>query len=128
MTNQPFETKMRKELRNMKSHPNVHVGLHYVSQAAEYGLPNNCNVLSGEDKHRLFKNFVTRTNHVNIGKVLLKQEIFCQSIQFLLDGSFQCSDPQIFFYSSTSSQILSNCVPSFIKSSFNLLARRKVDR
>ncbi|OJD20989.1 hypothetical protein ACJ73_07672 [Blastomyces percursus] len=110
MTSQPFETKMRKELRNMKSRPNVHVGLHYVSQAAEYGLPNNCNVLSGEDKHQLFKNFVTRTNHVNIEKALLKQEIFCQSIRFLLDGSFQCSDPQI---SSTLQHLHKSCPTVF---------------
>ncbi|OJD09613.1 hypothetical protein ACJ73_10186, partial [Blastomyces percursus] len=110
MTSRRVETKISKAFRAMQRRPNMHIGLHYVTQAVEYGLPNNCNVLSGEDKHRLFKSFVTRTNHVNVEKALLKQEIFCQSIQFLLDGSFQHSDPEI---SSTLQQLYNSCSTVF---------------
>lgn len=54
----------------------MHIGLHYVAQAAEYATPNNCNVLAGESLHKSFKRFVLRTNHVNVEKPLLYQGIY----------------------------------------------------
>lgn len=44
--------KRAKEFRAIKQRPNVHIGLHYPRLAEEYGVPNNCNVLAGENKHR----------------------------------------------------------------------------
>jgi hypothetical protein len=32
--------------------PNIHVALHYPAFAEEYGLPSNCNTLTGENLHR----------------------------------------------------------------------------
>ncbi|WEW55064.1 hypothetical protein PRK78_000492 [Emydomyces testavorans] len=50
--------KAGKELWAWKNQPNMHIGIHYVDQAKEYALPNNCNVLAGEDKHLLEGAFV----------------------------------------------------------------------
>lgn len=49
---QPEDNKKAKEFRMIKKHPNIHIGLHYREQMQEYAVPNNCNVLAGEDKHR----------------------------------------------------------------------------
>jgi hypothetical protein len=37
---------------NDSKKPNMHAGLHYYQLMEEYGMPSNCNVLIGEDKHR----------------------------------------------------------------------------
>ena len=50
------------EYRQDKGRPNVHIGLHYDAVIEEYGLPTQCNVLIGEDKHRYFKKIVYQTN------------------------------------------------------------------
>ena len=39
-------------IRNVMARPNVHAAPHYEDAAAEYGTPNNCTTLSGEDKRR----------------------------------------------------------------------------
>jgi hypothetical protein len=44
--------KRANEFRSIKKRPNVHIGLHYSEQMREYALPNNGNVLAGENKHR----------------------------------------------------------------------------
>jgi hypothetical protein len=38
--------------RAMKCRPNIHIAIHYPKQADEYAVPNNSNVLPGEDEHR----------------------------------------------------------------------------
>ena len=45
-------TKKAREYKLFQSRPNIHQGLHLADIAFEYGTPNNCNVLLGEDKHR----------------------------------------------------------------------------
>jgi hypothetical protein len=45
-------SKRAKEFRAIKQRPNMHIGLHYPRLAEEYGVPNNSNVLAGENKHR----------------------------------------------------------------------------
>lgn len=46
------ETIRASRLHEARDRPNIHVGLHYVEVANEYGLPANVNTLSGEDLHR----------------------------------------------------------------------------
>ena len=68
-----------KEYRRDKQRPNVHIGLHYEEAMKEYGLPNNCNVLIGEDKHRWFKKIVYNTNFSNVERHLLLRESLQQT-------------------------------------------------
>jgi hypothetical protein len=49
------KTKRAREYKLFQSRPNIHQGLHLADIAFEYGTPNNCNVLLGEDKHRYVK-------------------------------------------------------------------------
>lgn len=78
-----------------KKRPNIHIGLHYVAQAAEYATPNNCNVSAGESLHKSFKRFVVRANHVNVEKPLLFQESFYRTIQLLIEGAYRASEPAL---------------------------------
>lgn len=45
-------SKNPESFRAIKYRPNMHIGIHYPKQANEYAVPNNCNVLAGENKHR----------------------------------------------------------------------------
>ena len=36
----------------MADSPNIHIAVHFHDFAAEYGRLINCNILSGEDRHR----------------------------------------------------------------------------
>ena len=50
--NQVQESQKGKTLRSMIRRPNVHIGLHYIEQAREYGVPFNSHVLACEGKHK----------------------------------------------------------------------------
>lgn len=51
-SSRPRISKKSQKLVAMQGRPNMHIGLHYPAQAKDYAVPNNCNVLAGEDKHR----------------------------------------------------------------------------
>ncbi|EFW13347.1 conserved hypothetical protein [Coccidioides posadasii str. Silveira] len=87
--------KAGKMLHALKHRPNMHIGVHYADQAKEYAVPNNCNVLIGEDKHREYKAFVQRTNKRDVEKVLLIHESFKRTISLTLDGALMESEPYI---------------------------------
>lgn len=83
------------EYRNDQKRPNFHVAMHYPDVMKEYGLPSNCNVLIGEDKHRWFKKAVYTTNFSNVEKLLLGRESVRQTARLLLLGAYDKSDPEI---------------------------------
>lgn len=101
------ETIRANRLRADQDRPNVHVALHYIDQAMEYGLPSNCNVLMGEDQHRSvlshstsdhthttctdcsdFKALIYTTNFINPERDLLQRVNLQMTIRFILGGSF----------------------------------------
>lgn len=84
-----------KVIQGMKNRPNMHIGLHYLDQIKEYALANNCNVLSGEDKHRDYKLLVYRTNHKDVEKFLLQQESYRKTIELSLYGAFSEEQPEL---------------------------------
>lgn len=45
--NDTVETKKSKSFLDIKKRLNMHISLHYVAQAREYAVPDNCNVLAG---------------------------------------------------------------------------------
>lgn len=83
------------EYRNDQKRPNFHVAMHYADVMKEYGLPSNCNVLIGEDKHRWFKKLVYTTNFTNVEKLLLSRESVRQTARLLLLGAYKMSEPEI---------------------------------
>nr|KMM66395.1 hypothetical protein CPAG_02734 [Coccidioides posadasii RMSCC 3488] len=94
-----FDSKKKtKAIRSFKNRPNMHVGIHYPAQANEYAIPNNCNVLIGEDKHREYKKLVQRTNKRDVEKVLLMQESFRRTLLLLLEEAFADSEPSLTQY------------------------------
>ena len=88
-------SKKGQQIRSFKNRPNMHVGLHYVDCAKEYAIPNNNNVLIGEDKHRDYKRLVLRTNKRDVEKTLLLQESYRRSLQLAIEGSFSETEPAL---------------------------------
>ena len=80
-------------LNDMKR-PNMHTALHYPAITEEYGIPSNCNVLIGEDKHRFFKKIVYDTNHRRVEKELLSKENMRQTLRLVLADAFD-DEPQL---------------------------------
>jgi hypothetical protein len=68
--------------------PNMHTALHFNVLADEYGLPVNCSVLQGEDKHKYFKKVIYSTNYHQVEKDLLRMECERQTIRFILTNAF----------------------------------------
>lgn len=91
----PNEAKLAKEYRQDKQRPNVHIGIHYKELMTEYGLPSNCNVLIGEDKHRWFKKIVYNTNFSNVERHLLTRESLQQTSRLILLDAYQTSEPKL---------------------------------
>lgn len=89
------EAKRAKEYRQDKQRPNVHTGLHYEAVMKEYGLPSNCNVLIGEDKHRWFKKIVYNTNFSNVERHLLLRESLQQTARLILLEAYRSSEPEL---------------------------------
>ncbi|KAI5300557.1 hypothetical protein KEM56_002359 [Ascosphaera pollenicola] len=80
--------KHSKELERKTGWPNIHIGLHYRKVVEEYGCAGNVTVLTGENKHRVYKDLVTRTNKKNVEKTLLRQESLRLTLALVLDGAF----------------------------------------
>ncbi|KAF2863070.1 hypothetical protein K470DRAFT_274696 [Piedraia hortae CBS 480.64] len=93
-----------KEWHGIVQRPNVHIGLHYAEQAAEYGSVWLCNALMGEDKHRLaplfsiakgfltngsmdFKHLVQATNFLRPERGLLVRMQVGMTMRHVLGGS-----------------------------------------
>ncbi|KAN0117108.1 hypothetical protein V8E51_003085 [Hyaloscypha variabilis] len=72
--------------------PNVHQGLHIHSLASEYATAFNCNVLQGEDQHRIYKSWATSLNGRSVEKVLLYRENIQQTIRLCLNDASETSD------------------------------------
>ncbi|WEW61081.1 hypothetical protein PRK78_006570 [Emydomyces testavorans] len=108
--------KAGKELRAWKNQPNMHIGIHYMDQAKEYALPNNCNMLAGEDKHHEFKNLVQRTNKQDVEK-----KTFKHTLSLVLEGAFVGSEPSI----SERVKLIHNQCPTLINSLLRTDSRKE---
>ncbi|RDW60356.1 uncharacterized protein DSM5745_10814 [Aspergillus mulundensis] len=85
----PIETKKSRGIRALQQRPNMHIGLHYPAQSAEYATPWNNNVLAGEHKNKVFKNRVRYTNHREPERDLLSNEYLPISVQLSLNGAIE---------------------------------------
>ncbi|KAL9035756.1 MAG: hypothetical protein Q9180_004684 [Flavoplaca navasiana] len=90
----PRDVLKAQEYLNDRRRPNVHTAIHYGQTMEEFAIPSNINVLIGEDKHRLFKQLVYQTNHINVEKLLLSSENLRQSIRLILLGAWKGIEPQ----------------------------------
>ena len=95
LTTEEKEQRSKKavEYANEQNRPNFHTALHLKAMMEEYGMPSNCNVLIGEEKHRESKKHVYSTNHSNVERQLLRRQNFQQTIRLILLKSFETSDP-----------------------------------
>ncbi|KAI4657368.1 uncharacterized protein J4E79_007441 [Alternaria viburni] len=75
--------------------PNVHTGLHFFDWVAEYGSARNVLTFLGEYKHSDFKTYITKTNHHNASATLMQHEQRLITMQFLLSGAFESTDPDL---------------------------------
>ena len=69
--------------------PNLHIGLHYAQAIEDHGTGNNVAVWVGETKHKSSKSYITRTNHLNAERDLLRHEAEEQTIRVLMNGGFR---------------------------------------
>ncbi|KAL8866498.1 MAG: hypothetical protein Q9174_006271 [Haloplaca sp. 1 TL-2023] len=83
------------DFRKYLSRPNVHMGLHYTDVAAEYATPSNCLTFLGENKHREYKDKITKTNKRDPLKTLLVKEQFQQTVRFAVIGAFSFIEPNL---------------------------------
>ena len=88
-------SKRAMQYTNDQKRPNIHTALHYGAVMAEYGMPSNCNVLIGEDKHRYFKKIVYTTNHSQVERAMLGQENLQQTVRLLLLKAYIQKEPQL---------------------------------
>lgn len=91
----PEEAQKAREYRQDKQRPNVHIGVYYEEIMNEYGLPSNCNVLIGEDKHRWFKKIVYNTNFSNVERHLLMRKSLQQTTRLILVDAYRSSEPEL---------------------------------
>ncbi|GAW12819.1 hypothetical protein ANO14919_021900 [Xylariales sp. No.14919] len=85
----------RNEYLRWKQLPNVHMGLHLVEVAREYGICAMVFVLLGEDKHRQFKADIASTNHRDVTATLTRIENIRRTLSFLFAGSFEYDLPDL---------------------------------
>ncbi|KMU90173.1 hypothetical protein CIHG_07983 [Coccidioides immitis H538.4] len=74
--------KKTKIIWSFKNCSNIHVSIHYLAQANEYAIPNNCNILIRKNKHQKYKKLVQRINKCTL--LLLLEEVFADSELFLI--------------------------------------------
>ncbi|PYH93713.1 hypothetical protein BO71DRAFT_251203 [Aspergillus ellipticus CBS 707.79] len=79
-----------KWLRNLAV-PNVHVGIHFPLFTTEYGPLMNCNVLSGEQKHRIYKAWADRASPRNLMTYLFRMDRIRQSLRLGFSGAWDYS-------------------------------------
>ena len=81
--------------RRDQERPNVHTGRHYPAIIQEYGLAANCNVLVGEQEHKVFKERIYKTNHNRPERDLLRHINMQMTARFLILGGFRSQDPAL---------------------------------
>ncbi|KAI1494442.1 hypothetical protein F5X96DRAFT_560289 [Biscogniauxia mediterranea] len=81
--------------RQWAARPNVHIGLHYRDVFRRYGLVSLLMVLSGELKHKLWKNTVSQTNHRSPERDLFDMENLLQTLRLTLIDGYKHDEPEI---------------------------------
>jgi len=66
--------------------PNLHINLHLVFHAKNYGTLINVQVGNKEMVHKIFKDMVTRTNKKNIELDMIKQDTTLYAMRHLAEG------------------------------------------
>ena len=69
--------------------PNVHSALHFYDICQQYASTANVLTFQSEDRHRVFKSWVTHTNHRDVCKTLLEMECRQRTLRLVLDGAYR---------------------------------------
>lgn len=80
-----------KTFKNYANMPNIHLGLHYEQDIINFGTSRNATTIMGEQKHKVFKAHAPHTNSRDNDLQLMKMMNTAQTVQFMLDGTFQGS-------------------------------------
>ncbi|OJJ85302.1 uncharacterized protein ASPGLDRAFT_1440278 [Aspergillus glaucus CBS 516.65] len=76
--------------------PNVHVALHFAEFAAEYGSIMSCNVLCGECKHKIWKQWADHAAPKHLMAYLFKHDCVHQTLQLALAGSADVQNEELY--------------------------------
>ncbi|KAI1430453.1 hypothetical protein GGR50DRAFT_690442 [Xylaria sp. CBS 124048] len=78
-----------------KQLPNVHTGMHLAEVAREYGSCTMVLTLAGEDMHKLYKDEIYSTNHINAASTLINMNNHSKTVSHLIAGCYKEKYPRL---------------------------------